>query len=478
MTGVSRGRESAAVHRALPERFLQSPAAVFLFLAGLAFLCYGNVLRGPFLFDDDLFIVRNVHVHSFDLARIFTSSPTTGAGVGGGNFYRPLQMAAFAALHKAFGLNPLPFHVLSVLLHALNAFFAFLLLRRLSFSAAASLAAALLFLLHPVQTEAVSYISGLGDPLALSSMLGGLWLYVKSGESVDSRGRFFIGGAAACLAAALLSKESAVVFPVLALLVYFYRRQAAGAPSAGPLILFAGMAAAYLGLKFTVFDFTGQGGLTPDKNIYTENLHVRLLTFLSVLWDYAKLLVWPAHLHYEKPYAAYLDPWTWRAAFGYLLTALGAVAARGLFRRQRAWGLGVLWFFAALAPVSGLVPLNAMYLEHWLYVPLIGVSILAAAAWERLGSAGRRTFVLCFGLLALAAAVRTHARNAQWADVVKFYENELRYTESSARIHNNLAMKLADEGRHMEAVEHYRKAIALNDVYPQTHHNLANTLAA
>ena len=67
-------------------------------------------------------------------------------------------------------------------------------------------------------------------------------------------------------------------------------------------------------------------------------------------------------------------------------------------------------------------------------------------------------------------------RNAEWGDSVKFYENELKYTQTSARIYNNLAMELSDRGECHTAIVNYEKAVSLNDIYPQTHHNLARCL--
>ncbi len=152
---------------------------VFGILLAFALICYVNVIDGPMLFDDEHFIEKNLLIQSLDnIPDIFTTSVTEGAYIGS-NFYRPNQQVVYAFLYHFFGLNPVAYHLVSILLHLLNAFFIFLLLVRFSFSKNASFIAALLFLVHPVQVEAVSYISGLADPLGLFLLLLGLLSYHK-----------------------------------------------------------------------------------------------------------------------------------------------------------------------------------------------------------------------------------------------------------------------------------------------------------
>ena len=125
-------------------RIIANNTRVLLLLLLFGLLAYVNVLKGPFLFDDEHFIVKNVMIQSLkSIPDIYSSSVTEGAGISA-NFYRPNQQLMFAFLFQLFGLNALPYHLFSVLLHILNAFLLFKLINSIQFSRTASFVAAVL----------------------------------------------------------------------------------------------------------------------------------------------------------------------------------------------------------------------------------------------------------------------------------------------------------------------------------------------
>ncbi len=460
-------------------RISERKLLVFGILLAFALICYVNVIDGPMLFDDEHFIEKNLLIQSLDnIPDIFTTSVTEGAYIGS-NFYRPNQQVVYAFLYHFFGLNPVAYHLVSILLHLLNAFFVFLLLVRFSFSKNASFIVALFFLVHPVQSEAVSYISGLADPLGLFFLLLGLLSYHKGLMAQGSTTRWTrFGLSLVFFVAALFTKENQVIFLPLSIIVGIYtyvNEQKRADPfifiSAFVLVL---IASAYLFLKLTVFNFTGEIGLTDAENVYTEQLSVRLLTFLSIQWDYFTMIIYPVELNYEKPYLAYTGIVTLRALFGILLV-LTALFFTIRLKKYRKIFLGLSWFFASLLPFSGIIPLNAMFLEHWLYIPLIGVSILFATLYDWLLAKGKAQILLIILIpIVILFSIRVILRNKEWSDIERFYLNELKYTDSSIRIYNNLGMYYADENLPDKSIYYYGKAIEAGDFFPQPHHNLAN----
>jgi tetratricopeptide (TPR) repeat protein len=144
-----------------------------------------------------------------------------------------------------------------------------------------------------------------------------------------------------------------------------------------------------------------------------------------------------------------------------------------IIKKRGYFFLGFFWFLVALLPVSGIIPVNSMYLEHWLYLPIVGIIFYLAYLFDNLSEEAKQKATVILLIVLTLFAGRIIARNIEWGNPVKFYHNELKYTETSARIYNNLAMELADEGKCIEAIPNYVKAIELNDSYPQTHHNLA-----
>jgi len=470
-------------------RQLRPHLLVLLGLGLWTLISYGPALRGPFFFDDEHFIIRNEMVHSLDrITDIYSSAVTQGASIKG-NFYRPNQQLAFAVLYHWFGTTtPLPYHLLQILLHVLAGCSLYLIFLRLGLGLLAAAFGAGVFLLHPIQSEAVAYISGLADPLTAACGLSALalasrWVWsaalIPTGTSVLA--------VTLLLVLALFTKENAVVFgPMMVLMLVASAFAHGQLPTprrrwtvAGTLLL-SGL---WVILKFTVFKFGTGLGLTEASNAYTESLALRLQTFVSILWDYAKMIVWPADLFYEKPYRAYQDLTEARGLFGLAILAL-AIALLSQVRRWPRLSLGVGWFFAALLPFVGIVPLNAIFLEHWLYLPMAGVALTVAVLVQRgcYGMRGQRPSkaqirgVIILGLsLLLAASVRTYARAGEWADIEAFYLGEIRYAPEPGRIYNNLGMYYADHHLEAKAIQYYKLAAdgPTGQLFAQPHHNLA-----
>jgi protein O-mannosyl-transferase len=465
-------------------QFIQKLASknslVITTLVVLALFAYGNILFGDFVFDDNIFIENNIQIRSpSNIEAIYESSTTAGSGLRNDNFYRPNQQFIYTLLYSFFGLSPSMFHLTSVIFHILNALLIFLLFTKLGISRKYSLLGSSLFLLHPILTESVSYISGLSDPLVTFSILLTLLVFLKITKEMGRKEYvkwLALGGVV--FAIGLFSKENQIVSLGLITLLGIYQYKRGEIHSFKRVFIFftvlSVLSALYIYIRLTALNFTGVVGLTTDLNIYTDSLWVRLTTFMHALPEYLKMFVFPWHLYYEKPYTVYATPVGAQFIWGVLVVTIGLLGAfYSLFRKSGKVFLGIGWFFVALLPFSGIVPLNAIYLEHWLYVPIIGL-IFILMHWSEENEIKTKGIIpIILICILLLFSFRIISRNMEWGNPVKFYENELRYTETSARIHNNLAMELAERKDCISAIPHYEKAISLNDTYPQTHHNLA-----
>lgn len=442
-----------------------------------AFLCYFNVLKGPFVLDDEHFIQKNKYVHDFKIKKIYTSSVTEGAGFAS-NFYRPNQQLIYAVIYKFFKDNTVPYHFFSILVHALNTYLIFLMLKLLFFDSLSAFCSALIYLVHPIHTESISFISGLAGPLGTLFLLIGILIWIRSlcFKKVIKE-ELYLAATLVCFVVALFTKENMVVLLPLSVVISAYLwdslRKRSRMYCLISIVVFAFLTAGYLYLKFKYFSFTGNLGLTGEDNIYTARLSVRLMTFVSVLWEYCLMIFVPIRLNYEKSYTAFVSLFTWRGAFGIFFMVCAFVSF--VFRkRYKKVFLGVCWFFAAMIPFMGILPLNSMYLEHWLYIPLIGI-VMIFGAWLQRAIVHKkyRTIGFIMAVLLGMCAGRTLARNSQWADIEKFYVNELKYCEHSVRVYNNLAMYYSDNNQLEKAEEYYKKAIKEGAPAPEPYHNLA-----
>jgi hypothetical protein len=274
-----------------------------------------------------------------------------------------------------------------------------------------------------------------------------------------------------------LSKESMVVFFPLALLIDIFRwkEYGAGEKSVRKKILgvFAGMTFLFVILKFTALSFTGNLGLSYESNIYTDNLHVRIFTFISVLVEYVKLIFWPLELYFEKGKGLFGSLATLQGFLGVIIVVGGLVAAALSFRKKKVFFLAYLWFFINLAPVSGLVPQNAMYAEHWLYLTIIGVLILFAALYDSLESGfWKKVFVVGLCVISVLFIIRDVDRSRQWADPFAFFENELQYSEAPHEIHNKVGTLYFEQEDYASAMVEFEKGINLSDTNAEARFNM------
>jgi hypothetical protein len=458
------------------EHLAESNLRVGLILTALALAAYSNVIGGPLFFDDLHFISWNEHVTGFEVSQIYRSSVTEGAGFAS-NTYRPNQQLVFALIHRIFGVSPQPYHVTSILIHLCNSVFLFALLCRLQVSRPAALVAAIVFVVHPIQSQAVSYVAGLAGPLALFFLLLGLiqWIASLKTDDVGRRGIHF-AAAVLLFAAAFTSKGNMVILAPVTLVIASYLVLIGSVERSrylvGSVACWSAMAFGFLYLKLTVLNFTGGVGMVEGSNVYTEYLHIRIFTFISVLPNYVELILWPAVLSYSKPDIRYLSPFTIDGAMGLIVLAAGILALWRARQRPLVF-LGMGWFFAALAPFSGVIPLTSMYLEHWLYAPMVGVAILLAAAYESSSPKPRQIAISLLIVVALLGVARTAQRNRDWADAERFYSKEMEVSGESVRMLNNLASSYKEKGEYDEAIATFHRLIAFRDVMAEPHDNLA-----
>ena len=218
-------------------------------------------------------------------------------------------------------------------------------------------------------------------------------------------------------------------------------------------------------------------------NVYTTNIFVRLLTFLSLLPQYMHFIFYPDILYIDRV-ADFVTSLLNISVIASIVTIVSLLLLSIKFRTKHPIFLFcILWFFIAMIPVSGIIPINGLIYEHFLYFPSVGIFLACSYLIYKILNKIKSPIIfnvllLITFLLSLALIVRTLARNNDWNNPIAFYTQTIQHNPTSARLHNNLAMAYADENKNEEAIKEYTLAIKLLDVYPQTHYNLANSYVA
>ena len=458
---------------------------IFFIFFLLSLLCYGIVLNGPFLFDDRHLIQQNISVQSLQyIPEIYSGTILKDAGIEG-DFYRPNRQLLFALTYTlSGGQSTILFHLVSILLHALNACLLFLILLKLRQNRHVSFVTSLLFLIHPLQTEAVAYISGLGDPLGFFFLLLALQQYLNliSNKGSTHRPKQLLLSVL-YFALALFSKENMVVFLPLVLLLTIYLLYEDQLPIWPlklnmapqwvsknrvkvqslksfllPFALYSLLTFGFIFFRFFLFETRESFRYVPAAAPYTENLWIRIWSFIHILWEYFSLLFYPRDLFFEKPFL--ITPWniTLEGVFG-LLLILCFVFSVVFYRNFRPLFFGLGWFFVTMIPFMGIIPINAVFLEHWLYIPSIGIFFLIALLFDKIRTTKLKSFsYLLIVIISFLLIARTIDRNRDWADEERFYKNELKFAPNSQRFLNNLGGYYARNQKYEKAIPYFQKA--------------------
>jgi tetratricopeptide (TPR) repeat protein len=476
----------------VPKRALfRSDRGTLLLVAALlacATLPYLNILVNGFVFDDDLQLVRNPYVRSFQhLKKIFTANVWSFRGVTRSNYYRPIMTLGYLIGYKILGLRPYGFHLVSLLLHALVVCLVFALTKRLTGDRGGAFVASAWFALHPIHTESVAWIAAVPDlELTFFYLITfGLFLALARPGGKSSPRLLAVMGATFVLA--LLSKEPAMTLPALATVYEHFYREDRSETSISQKLARYGLLwlldAIYVLLRVHFL-----GALAPKGQFRQVTAFSIVLSAIALIGQYVWKLVWPVRLCAYYIFHPSTSPLDLRVLAGLAvllaLAALFLVCWRSRERNVRLASFAILWFFATLAPV-----LNArwvgdsVFTERYLYLPSVGVAWLvglgATQLWSRAGArpAPRWALALVGVTVGMLYAARIVVRDRDWNNDIVFYTRTLEFAPVPL-LHLNLGQALAGQGRIDEAIAQYSKAMRLKPDDPQAHLNLGAALAA
>ncbi|HEY2776090.1 MAG TPA: tetratricopeptide repeat protein [Candidatus Binatia bacterium] len=482
-------------------------AAAFLGAAGLTCIAFWPALGAGFVSDDVNAIVENEWVSGpFDPAAIFSNFSWWGQGRSDAPDFRPAATLTMALSHSASGSNPSAFRIVNFAMHAACAALLFALARALGLELATAMAAAALFAVLPIHSEAVIWIVGRAELGAAACFLIATLCCVRierngSAHNArreadiaapgDSAARYSLWsglGAAAAVTTGMAFKENAVT--VLAV-------PAALAVCLGPArerLQRAAQTTAWLAAGAAVYFALRAHASGPSLHLGSRSLldnplsvvgaGTRLLGAVAVLGRYLWLSVWPSPLSIDYSYDA-LGIGSGFVADADSAVAIVAVAAlawaawRGPGARS-VTSFGILVAAASYSIVSQvLFPLGTLLGERLFYLPTAGLLLAAAAACEPLmvrTAARTITIGICAALVIVALFVDRH-RAAQWSTPVSVFEAAVAAYPRSARAQMELASAYGNAGRIEDAAAHFAAARAIHPGYSAAAYNEGNTYA-
>jgi protein O-mannosyl-transferase len=461
-------------------------------------------LQGEFIWDDQYLARDNPLIKSpllvFETLRhyLFLDSFST--------HYRPLQNISFIFDYFLWNTNTFGFHLTNVLLHGASGVLLYFLLRhlfsslvfrrasyavraraikRLPWVSLSALLVATIWVVHPVHSAAVDYISGRADSLAFLFACGGWLLFIQAQQASRRSWQlalFSLAGFSGLLA--LLSREIAGIWIALFLahLIFVERRKCVRLRTRiCAVVSCLAVVTIYLGLHHLPAE-------RATAAVYESwSPPVRAVLMARALGDYARLLAFPQNLHMERTVfnaAGIQSNADWRQTIGieyldivallFLAVLIGGSIKRGHTQPIRIFGAS--WFMAGYLPVSNLIQLNATVAEHWLYLPSVGFFVFIAGCALELPRRFRHALVVCAISAVIGLGIRSFARSTDWVDEATFYQRTLVRGGTSGRVIANLARIYAERHDYAAAERMLRRVLQASPDYSIALNNLADLL--
>lgn len=460
-------------------------AVIFLYVLG--FLVYFNSFSVPFVFDDYPNIRDNplIRLTSIGADEISAAAFDSHAG------RRPVANVSFAFNYLIGGYGVKGYHLVNIFVHIANGvlvyFLVLILLRRNPRSTEqfiesdrqlrlAAFFAAAIFIAHPVQVQAVTYIVQRMTSLATMFYLLSLLLYLLGRQRQEHRARLVYWTAAlASWLLALGSKEIAATLPIIIIAVeYLFFRDPGGSRHrlhpAGLLLALAAIAAVtllYLGTEpgAAITEQYAGRDLTPGE---------RMLTELRVLIFYLSLLVFPipGRLSLEHSFTishSLIDPLTTLAAAAILLVLV--LAAMRCARRHPPLTFCVIWFLVTLFIESSFIGIELAF-EHRLYLPMFAFALAIAYLISLIPERRLAMGLALAGIYLLGLVAASIFRNTIWQDPARLWADAAAKNPTSYRARNNLGRVLMTQGKLAQAAQQFNDAISINPLYAEPHNNL------
>lgn len=435
---------------------------VFVSLLALSVIVYFPSFHAPFQLDDYPVLVKNFITQDID--NVFNGKLW---------FFDPSRFIvhlSFSINQYFSGLDVFGFHVVNFIVHLLSGVFVYNIakyfLKNKNQSKLIAVFSASIFLFHPIQTSAVTYIVQRATLLAAFFYLGAFYFYVLYREK-DKILFYFISLLSALFG--IFCKPILLSLPFVLLLYEMIERKGArdvelkNLKSVFPFFIIVLLLPILLILmKYKSFDLTQLINITHETDTISRKDY--FLTQINVIRTYVRMLFFPVfqNLDYDYPITKSFFNISTISSFGFL--SLVFFIGIRFFKRNKIISFAIFWFFIALSVESSVFPISDVIFEHRLYLPMVGFSLLLPAVIFSVIKNKRIAYGILMGIL-IVYAILSFQRNQLWSNRILFLEDMVKKSPNKARVHENLAFAYFENGNYEKAIQYYSSAIDLKPDY-------------
>lgn len=473
---IGGGSVSSMKHTVATDPPIESYKMWALLIVLATLFIYSPAFKAPFYLDDNYCIAENSNVTKLSYI------PSLFAWREGPISSRPTMIASFAINYSIGGLNPSGYHITNVALHVINGLLLLLVIYKTPIGdpqarIMSGLVAMGLFMLHPAQTESVTYASSRSGLLAMMFYLVGITLFINATTIAPGAVVRRMAIATALMLTCMLgagSKETFATFPAMLLLYdYLFISGKSFRKVAGNWWAHLPGMLSWLYIVYLVLSFKSQ---PSNYGVVNQTSAEYFLTQLNVHMTYLRLIMLPVGqtFIYDYPIVKSLSQGAvWLSTLAYAMLWAGGIIT---LRATPILGFCILWFMVTLTPDSSVINLRDVIFEHRLYLPMAGVSVLAGVGgmwlWARHTSWGKGIVAVAL-LVAFVFGVASYKRNVLWSDEVAFWQDNIERAPELADLRYDLGLVYAKRSEPQMAVAAFEKAIELRPDYYRARYNLA-----
>jgi tetratricopeptide (TPR) repeat protein len=425
---------------------------IILFLI-ITLIVYFNSLFNQFVWDDIIYIANNTQVHHVNIPLSFSENLFNQ-----GSHYRPIPALYFSILFQLFGNNTFFYHLIQIILHTGNGIIVFLIFKKF-LKKYLSFFLTLIFLVHPINVESVSFIGG--SISVLFFFFGALALLISTKDN-QSPIRYLL--IFLLLLLSILTKETGILFLFLIVIfqLFFIKKHIVSYIIAGIITI-----CVYLYFRLYVGNvFLNKVDLVPIMKL---TFNERLINVPKIIFFYLKTFFYPDKLAIDQQwhitsvnFSNFYAPLIFVSVFFVVLVLIGLYI----------WNYEVLlplyvfffiWFLLGLSLHLQIIPLDMTVAERWFYFPIVGIlgifGVIFQSFLMRYKYVRHAALVLAI-LIILVLSIRTVVRNKNWYDPITLYSHDIQ-TENNFRLQSNLGHELVKIGRLDEAHDHFQQSIQI-----------------
>ncbi len=440
--------------------FTNKKAILWIIIIG--FIVYANAMFNPFIADDQSQIVENPIIHSIiNFPYFFTGGSFNAGGGAAGIYYKPLFSLMLSIIFTLFGPSPFFFHTAQLSLHIINAILVFFLCKKF-LKRHFAFFLSLIFLIHPINSESVIYISGMQEPLFFFFGIIGLFLLMRNRITILS---FFF--TSVCLFLSLLSKETGILFVLIAIVyALLFKRNLLKYC----IVFFALTVGVYLFLRIVI------GGIYFNREVLSPMMQAsffeRIISFPSFFFYYIKTFFFPYSALFSQQwvvkqinFTSFIAPLLIDLFFLSVLFAIGAVLKKHSKKSIKIFLFFSLWFLFGIIFHSQLFPLDTTVSDRWFYFSIIGLLGVLGVGYEYLIDAGpgiKKTIIAIIAITIISLlSIRTTVRNTNWSSPIVLYSHDILLMPPNFSLENSLSYEYLKEMKLPQAFAHAKKSVGL-----------------